>query len=151
MRHTPCILLGKLAPFQPGQVCQNHLPLCFLLEFDHCRAVAMFVGALVASMSSTAKAVSSQAPAAAAAAPVSDQLKKLTAVSLALLLVAPPAYRALSQQPDHGSGVRVLVYTAAGFVFALGLAISGEPHSPEDVAGQPSSMCVSCSQLAHKS
>lgn len=107
----------------------------------------MFAGALVASMSSTAKAV---APA-VAAAPVTDQLKKLTAVSLAILLIAPPVYRASCQKPDHASGVRVLVYTAAGFVFALGLAISGEPYSPTAVAGQPSSLCVSCSQLTYES
>ena len=85
----------------------------------------MLVGALVASMSSTAKAVSPQA-----AAPVSNQLKQLTAASLVILLVAPPVYRASCHKSDHASGVRVLVYMAAGVVFALGLAISseGEPQ-----------------------
>lgn len=111
----------------------------------------MFTGVLVASMSSTAKAVSSPAAAAAAATPVSDQLKKLTAVSLAILLVAPPVYRASCQKPDHASGVRMLVYTAAGFVFALGLAISGEPHSPKAVAGQPCSVCVFYTHNRHMS
>ncbi len=86
-----------------------------------CRIVAMVCGAFVASTSHTAKAVFHQA----AADPVSHQLNNLTVASLVMLLIAPPVYSASSHTPDHPS-VKVLVYSGAGFVFALGLAVSGK-------------------------
>ena len=83
----------------------------------------MSCGAIVASTSCTAKAVFD--PTAPAAEPVSYQLDNLILASSVMLLIAPPIYSASSLRPDHVK-IKTLVYSGAGFLFALGLASSCE-------------------------
>ncbi len=88
-----------------------------------CNAVVMTAGAVAATLSGAAAAI----PATPSAIP--RQLVRLMFDSTVALAAIPPLLRVMAggrqASPQNEARLGVLVYAAAGFVFALGLSVSG--------------------------